>query len=130
MIVLWNDCLGWVGITNSVIPDQIAPWEARLLELTLFDQAYPELQIASVQAQIMGTFSPNMDKVENKDVMDTDVFLLVWYIFTSNMLYHGAFHQFRTSRHLIFDMICEYTKSMRFSNLNQTARLHINLYFS
>ena len=40
MIALWNDCLGWVGITNSVISDQIAPWEAGLLELTLFDQAY------------------------------------------------------------------------------------------
>ena len=80
-----------------VIFDQIAPWEARLLELTLFDQAYPELQIASVQAQIMGTFSPNMDRVENKDVMNTvtGVFLLVWYIFTSNMLYHGAFHQLK-----------------------------------
>ena len=48
MIALWNDCLGWVGITNSVTPDQIVPWEAHLLELTLFDQAYPELQIVSV----------------------------------------------------------------------------------
>ena len=65
VIALWNVCLGWVGITNSVISDQIAPWEARLLELTLFDQAYPVLQIASVQAQIMGTFFPNMDRVEN-----------------------------------------------------------------
>ena len=70
MIALWNDCLGWVGITNSVIPDQIAPWEARLLQLTLFDQAYQELQIASVQAQIICTFSQNMDRVENKDVMN------------------------------------------------------------
>ena len=26
-------------------------------------------------------------------------------------------------------MICESTKSMRFSNLNQPATLHINLYF-
>ena len=85
MIALWNDCLGWVGITNSVIPNQIAPWEAGFLELTLFDQAYPELQIASVQVQNMGTFSPNMDGVENKDVMKAGVFLLVWYIFTSNM---------------------------------------------
>ena len=85
MIALWNDCLGWVRITSSVIPDHIAPWEARLLELTLFDQACPELQIASVQAQIMGTFSQNMDRVENKDVMNTGVFLLVWYIFSSNM---------------------------------------------
>ena len=85
MIDLWNDCLGWVGITNSVTPDQIVPWEAHLLELTLFDQAYPELKIESVQAQIMGTFSPNMGRVENKDVMNTGVFLLVWYIFTSNM---------------------------------------------
>ena len=67
--------------SNSVIPDQIAPWEARLLELTLFDQAYPELQIASVQAEI----SPNVDRVENKDSMNTGVFLLVLYIFTSNM---------------------------------------------
>ena len=50
MIALWNDCLGWVRITSSVIPDQIAPWEAHLLELTLFDQAYPGLKIASVQA--------------------------------------------------------------------------------
>ena len=81
----WNDCLDWVGITNRVIPDQIAPWEAGLLELTLFDQAYPELQIASVQTQIMGTFSTNMDRVENKDVMNMGVFLLVWYILTSNM---------------------------------------------
>ena len=85
MIALWNDCLGWVGITNSVIPDQIAPCEARLLELTLFDQAYSELQIASVQAQIMGKFPQNMDRVENKDVMNMGVFLFVWYIFTSNM---------------------------------------------
>ena len=92
MIALWNDCLGCVGIINSVIPDQIAPLEARLLELkaplltlTFFDQAYPELQIEYVQAQIMGTFFPNMDRVENKDVMNTGVFLLVWYIFTSNM---------------------------------------------
>ena len=85
MIALWNDCLGRVRITNSVIPDHIAPLEARLLELTLFDQAYPELQIASVQGQIMGTFSPNMFIVENKDVMNMGVFLLVWYIFTSNM---------------------------------------------
>ena len=85
MIALWNDCLGWVGITNSVISDQITPWEACLLELTLFGQAYPVLKIASVQAQIMGTFSPTMDRVENKDVMNMVVFLLVWYIFTSNM---------------------------------------------
>ena len=85
MIALWNYCLGWVGITNSATPDQIVPWKACLLELTLFDQAYPELQIASVQAQIMGTFSPNMDRVDNKGVMNTGVFLLVWYIFTSNM---------------------------------------------
>ena len=85
MIALWNDCLGWVGIANSVIPDQIAPWEARLLKLTLFDQAYPVLQIESVQAQIVGTFSPTMDRVENKNVMNTGVLLLVWYCFTSNM---------------------------------------------
>ena len=38
MIDHWNVCLSWVGITNSVIPDQIVPWEAGLLELTLFDQ--------------------------------------------------------------------------------------------
>ena len=82
MIALWNDGLGWAGITNSVIPDHIAPWEAHLLELTLFDQAYPELQIASVQAQMMGTFSPNMDRVENKDVMNMCVFCL-----------HGTFLQ-------------------------------------
>ena len=80
MIALWNDCFG-----NSVILDQIAPWEACLLELTLFDQAYTKLQIAFVQAQIMGTFSPHMDRVENKDVMNTGVLLLVRYIFTSNM---------------------------------------------
>ena len=30
---------------------------------------------------------------------------------------------------MIFEMITESTKSMRFSNLNQPARLHINLYF-
>ena len=75
MIVLWNDC--WVGITNSVIPDKIAPWEAPLLELTLFDQAYPELKTASVHAQIMSAFSPNIDRVENKDIMNMGVFLLV-----------------------------------------------------
>ena len=68
------------------------------------------LQIASVQVQIMGTFFPNMDRVEIKDVVNTGVLLLVGYIFTSNMKYHGAFHQFRTSRHLIFEMICESTK--------------------
>ena len=85
MIAFWTDCLGRVRIKSSVIPDHIAPWEACLLELTLFDQANPELQIASVQAQIIGTFSPNMDRVENKDVMNTGVFLLVWYIFSSNM---------------------------------------------
>ena len=65
MIVHWNVCLSLVAITKSVIPDQIAPWEAGLLELTLFGQAYPVLQIASLQAQIMGTFTPNMDRVEN-----------------------------------------------------------------
>ena len=65
MIVHRNVCLSWVGITNSVIPDQIAPWEAGLLELALFDQPYPVLQIASVQVQIMGTFSQKMDRVEN-----------------------------------------------------------------
>ena len=46
----------------------------------MFYQAYTELQIVSVQAHIMGTFSPNMDRVENKDVMNRGVFLLVWYI--------------------------------------------------
>ena len=76
MIAIWNDGLGWVGIANSVLPDQIAPWEARLLELTFFYQAYPVLQIASVQVQIMGTFSPTRDRVENKDVMNTGVFCL------------------------------------------------------
>ena len=65
MIAHWNVCLSWVGITNSVIPDQMAPWEAVLPELTLFNQAYLVLQIAYVEAQIMGTFSPNMDRVEN-----------------------------------------------------------------
>ena len=65
MIVHWNVCLSLVAITNSVIPDQIAPLEAGLLELTLLCQAYSVLQIASIQAQIMGTFSPNMDRVEN-----------------------------------------------------------------
>ena len=85
MIAHWNDGLGRVRITNSVIPDHITPWEAYLLELTLFDQAYPELQIASVHVQIMGTFSPNMDRVENKDVMNMFFFLLLLYIFTSNM---------------------------------------------
>ena len=29
---------------------------------------------------------------------------------------------------MIFEMICKSTKSMRFSNLNQPARLHINFY--
>ena len=65
MIALWSVCLDWVGIPNSVIPDQIASWESRLLELTLFDQAFPVLVITSVQAQSMGTFSQNMDRVEN-----------------------------------------------------------------
>ena len=69
----------------GVIRVQIAPWEAGILELTLFDQANPVLQIASVQAQIMGTISPNMDKVENKDVMNRGMFLPVWYIFTCNL---------------------------------------------
>ena len=50
---------------NSVIPEQIAPWEAGLLEVTLFDQAYPLLQIASIQAQIMGTFPKILNIVEN-----------------------------------------------------------------
>ena len=85
MIANWNVCLSWFRISNSVIRDQIAPWEAGILELTLFDQANSVLQIASVQAQIMGTISLNMDKVESKDVMNTDVFLPVWYIFTSNL---------------------------------------------
>ena len=65
MMAHLNVYLRCIGITNSVIPDQIASWEADLLELTLFDQVSPVLQIASVQAQIMGTFSPNMDRVEN-----------------------------------------------------------------
>ena len=83
MIALWNNCLGWVGITNSVIPDQIAPWEACLLELTLFDQAYQELQIASVHiGKLWVHFLPNMDIVENKDVMKTGVFLHLWYIYS------------------------------------------------
>ena len=33
------------------------------------------------------------------------------------------FYQFRTSRHLIFEMICKSTKSLCISNLNQPARL-------
>ena len=65
MIAHWNVCLNWVGITNSIILNQIVPWEAGLLELTLFDQAYPVLQIAYVQVQITGSFSQNMDRVEN-----------------------------------------------------------------
>ena len=35
------------------------------------------LQIASVQAQIMGTFSPNMGRVASYDLMNTGVFLPV-----------------------------------------------------
>ena len=58
MIALWNVCLSWVGITNSVIPDQIVHWETGLLELTLFDQAYPLLQIGSVQVKIYGRIFP------------------------------------------------------------------------
>ena len=65
MIVHWNVCLNWVEITNSIILNQIVPWEAGLLELTLFDQAYQVLHIASVQAKITGAFSQNMDRVEN-----------------------------------------------------------------
>ena len=65
MIAHWNVCLIWVGITNSIILNQIVPLEAGLPELTLFDQAYPVLQIASVHAQITGAFSQNMDRVEN-----------------------------------------------------------------
>ena len=34
------------------------------------------LQIASVQAQITGAFSQNLDRVENKDVMNMGVFCL------------------------------------------------------
>ena len=85
MVAHWNVCLNWVRITNSIILNQIFPWEAGLLEITLFDQAYPVLQIASVQTQITGAFSQNMDRVEYKDVMNTGVFLPVWYIFTSNL---------------------------------------------
>ena len=65
MIANWNVCLNWVGITNSIMLNQIVPWEAGLLEITSFDQAYPVLQIASVQAQITGAFSQNLDRVEN-----------------------------------------------------------------
>ena len=65
MIAHWNVCLNWVGITNSIILNQIVPWAAGLVELPLFDQAYPVLQIASLQAQMMGAFSQNMDRVEN-----------------------------------------------------------------
>ena len=65
MIAHWNVCLNWVGITNSIILNQIVPWAADLVELTLFDQAYPVLQIVSLQAQMMGAFSQNMDRVEN-----------------------------------------------------------------
>ena len=65
MITHWNVCLNWVGITNSIILNQIVPWEAGLLALTLFDQAYPVLQIASVQAQITGACSQKVDRVEN-----------------------------------------------------------------
>ena len=52
MIASWNVCLNWVGITNSIILNQIVPWEAGLLELTLFDQAYPVLQIAFVRRKL------------------------------------------------------------------------------
>ena len=65
MIAHWNFCLNWVGITNSIILNQIVPWEVGLLGLTLFDQAYPVLQIAPVQAQITGAFVQNMDRVGN-----------------------------------------------------------------
>ena len=65
MIAHWNVCLNWVGITKSIILNQIVPWAAGLVELTLFDQAYPVLQIASLQAQMIGAFSQNMDRVEN-----------------------------------------------------------------
>ena len=85
MVAHWNVCLNWVGITNSITLNQIFPWEAGLLELTLFDQAYPVLQIASVQTQITGAFSQNMDRVEYLDVMNTGVYLPVQYIFTSNL---------------------------------------------
>ena len=63
MIAHRNVCLNWVGITNSIILNQIVPWEASSLALTLFDQAYPVLQIASIQAQITGAFSQNRDRV-------------------------------------------------------------------
>ena len=65
MLAHWNVCSSWVGITNSVIPHQTAPLEAGLLELTLFDEVNPVLQIAYVEALIMGTFSINIDRVEN-----------------------------------------------------------------
>ena len=52
MIALWNVCLNWVGITNSIILNQIVPGEAGLLELTLFDRAYPVLQIASYRRKL------------------------------------------------------------------------------
>ena len=68
MIVHWNVCLSLVAITISVIPDQIAPLEAGLLELTLFGQAYPVRQIASVQAQIMSTFLGKLERNEYRCV--------------------------------------------------------------
>ena len=46
--------------------------------------------------------------------MNRGVFLPVRYIFTSNLYYHGGFNQFGTSRHLIFEMICESTKIYAF----------------
>ena len=43
------------------------------------------LQIASIQAQIRGTFCPSMDRVENEDKINMGVLLPEWYIFTSNL---------------------------------------------
>ena len=45
------------------------------------------LQIASVQAQIMGLFSPNMDRDGNLDIMNTGVFACMVH-FTSNLTWN------------------------------------------
>ena len=57
----------------------------------------------------MGSFSPNTDRVENKHVPNTSVFLPVWVLLVTS-----SFHPFLFKRRLIIELICESAKNNSF----------------
>ena len=54
-------------------------------KVTTSKERVTALKIASVQTLIKGPFPPNTDRVENKNVLNTGVFLPVWYVFTGKL---------------------------------------------